>query len=284
MQFMSSFVVAGVVRDISSTLDTDLERLKTSFGPLGDLHFILIESNSSDDSVKKLSEIANEEPNFEFITLGKSSSEKLRTERIADARNAYLDFIQKNKTFADADYLVVYDFNNLNSKINTEVVTNAMNRGDWDVCTANQSARYYDIWALRHPLWSPNDCWQQLDFLKRNGLRADLALKAAVHSRMLHIDKRSDAINVDSAFGGLAIYKMNVIGSARYSGRDGEGKAICEHVPFHKVLKDNGFKIIIDPQLINAGWVDHTNETRLHRKLIRTSKYPIKWIKKKFGA
>jgi hypothetical protein len=281
---MSRFVVAGVVRDINSTLDEDLERIKASFGPLGKLSFILIESNSSDSSVRKLNEIANVDPNFHFLSLGESNPQKLRTEKIADARNAYLDFIQNNQTLAEADYLVVYDFNNLNSKLNTDVIRNSLNLQGWDVCTANQSTRYYDIWALRHPLWSPNDCWQQLDFYRQNGLRPDLALKAAVHSRMLHIDRQSRVINVDSAFGGFAIYKMNVIGSARYSGIDAEGKAICEHVPFHKVLKENGFKIIIDPQLINAGWVDHTNETRTYRKLIRTFKYPIKWIKKKIRS
>ena len=31
---------------------------------------------------------------------------------------------------------------------------------NWDVFTANTSDIYYDIWALRHNNWSPNDCWQ----------------------------------------------------------------------------------------------------------------------------
>jgi hypothetical protein len=281
---MTKFVVAGVVRDICSSIDADLERLMKTLNPLGEVLFILIESNSKDDSVRKLADIASSNPAFKYITLGESSNEKIRTERISDARNEYLDFISKSPAYANADYLIVCDFNNLNSKINTTAVEHSLSLKDWDVCTANQSTRYYDIWALRHPLWSPNDCWQQLEFYRQNGLRPDLALNAAVQSRMLHIDKNGPAIKVDSAFGGFAIYKMNIIGNARYSGVDSNGKAICEHVPFHKTLKENGFNIIINPSLINAGWVDHTNETRVLWKLLRTLKYPIKWVKKKISS
>lgn len=278
---MTKFVVAGVVRDISSTIDIDLARIYKTLDPLGEVLLILVESNSSDDSVNKLNEISKSRPNFRYISLGKSEDSKIRTEKIADARNTYLEFIQQNQEYSEADYLIVCDFNDLNKKIDTSSVQQSLSLNEWDVCTANQSKRYYDIWALRHPIWSPNDCWQQLEFYRQLGLRPDLALNAAVQSRMLHIPKNNPVIHVDSAFGGFAIYKMSIIGEARYTGRDIEGNAVCEHVPFHATIKKNGNSIIINPHLINAAWVDHTNETRVLWKLRRTLKYPFKWVKQK---
>jgi hypothetical protein len=97
---------------------------------------------------------------------------------------------------------------------------------------------------------------------------------------MLHIPKETPNIEVESAFGGFAIYRMKSLGKARYSGSNQLGMPICEHVPFHQELRKAGRKIIIDPSLINAGWVDHTNETRFHRNFVRLSNYPIKWVKK----
>lgn len=279
---MMKFVVAGVVRDISTTIDIDLSRLSKVLTPLGDVEFVLIESNSADNSVQKLKEISKTNKNVSYISLGASKNSMQRTERIAEARNAYLDLIERRSDLKNADYLIVSDFNNLNKKLTTKAINNSLALDGWDVCTANQSKRYYDIWALRHPLWSPNDCWQQLKFYRNYNLTPNAALNAAVQSRMLHIPQNSAPINVDSAFGGFAIYKMGILTKARYSGLDDFGDQICEHVPFHNSLKAEGCSIIINPSLINAGWVDHTNQTRLFWKMLRISRYPIKWVKKKF--
>jgi hypothetical protein len=280
---MMKFVVAGVVRDIGNTIEKDISRFRSIFEPLGEIKFVLVESNSVDNSVQKLEEISKSDKNVNFISLGPSKTSLKRTERIAEARNTYLDFIENRSDLKEVDFLVVSDFNNLNNKLTTDAIRHSLELDGWDVCTANQSKRYYDIWALRHPLWSPNDCWQQLEFYRKYNLGPSAALNASVQSRMLRIPRNSDPIEVDSAFGGFAIYKMDIVGDAKYSGLDAYGNQICEHVPFHKSLKEKGFSIIINPNLINAGWVDHTNQTRLIWKLLRFAKYPIKWIHKKFN-
>lgn len=280
---MIRFVVAGVVRDVFNTIESDINRLRKALGPIGDVKFVLIESNSTDQSVAKLERLSRNDSDVNIVSLGISNNSLHRTEKIAEARNAYLDFIIQSEDLIKADYLVVCDFNNLNKLITTEDIKQSLSLKDWDVCTANQSKRYYDIWALRHPLWSPNDCWQQLEFYRKHNLNPGVALNAAVQSRMLHIARDAEPISVDSAFGGFAIYKMRSIGNARYSGKDNFGNPICEHVPFHQSLKENGKNIIINPNLINAGWVDHTNETRIPWKLLRMSRYPFKWVRSKIS-
>jgi hypothetical protein len=276
--------VAGVVRDVFNTIEKDIIRLREVLTPIGEVKFVLIESNSTDQSVAGLERISHEDKNVNFISLGTSDTSLHRTEKIAEARNLYLDFINQSEELNKADYLIVCDFNNLNTLLTTESIEQSLGLKDWDVCTANQSKRYYDIWALRHPLWSPNDCWQQLKFYRDCNVNPGRALNAAVQSRMLHIARDAEPISVDSAFGGFAIYKMDSIGRARYSGKDSFGNPICEHVPFHQNLKGNGKNIIINPYLINAGWVDHTNETRFPWKILRISRYPFKWIRSKVGS
>jgi len=280
---MTKFVVAGAVRDVSKTIHIDIERLKKTISPLGSVHFVLIESNSSDNSAEILMQISKMDSDVNFICLGKSETGLTRTEKLAEARNTYLNYVQTNPELADAEYLVVSDFNNLNSELTHEAFKQSIELNAWDVCTANQSTKYYDVWALRHEQWSPNDCWEALNFYRKKGVRPGAALLAAVHSRMVHIPKSEPIIEVDSAFGGLAIYKMQIIGNTRYRGKNLKGLPICEHVPFHQELKSKGHKIIVNPYLINAGWVDHTNQTRMLWKLKRISNYPAKWIQHKFN-
>ena len=52
--------------------------------------------------------------------------------------------------------------------------------------------------------------------------------------------KYSSFIEVDSAFGGLAIYKTSSIPkNAKYIGENKNNNPICEHVRFHKFIKDS---------------------------------------------
>jgi hypothetical protein len=76
---------------------------------------------------------------------------------------------------------------------------------------------------------------------------------------MITIQSNSDWIEVDSAFGGLGVYKRDVIRLAKYVGINETGGEVCEHVPFHKFLKVNqSANIYINPRLINSGYTQHT--------------------------
>ena len=134
---------------------------------------------------------------------------------------------------------------------------------DWDACFANQSKAYYDIWALRHKTWCPNDCWQTYRFLQSNGVGKFSALEAAVYSRMISINHNKDPIEVDSAFGGLGIYKKSAILLGEYVGIDGNNEEICEHVQLHKFISDKNMRLYIVPSLINCGWNEHSNNLRV---------------------
>lgn len=270
-------LVVGVVRNCSVHLRDDVARLKLALNSFRRVHWLLVESDSDDDSVAVLAQLAKEVWSFRFLTLG-SLKERMpsRTERIAHCRNAYLDEIVGNEIYADVDFVIVADFDGVNTLINEAKILSCWQRQDWDVCTANQNGPYYDVWALRHPDWSPNDCWRQRRFLKRYHENDDENLYAAVFSRMITIPENADWIEVDSAFGGLAIYRRAAIIQGRYVGLTGDGNETCEHVAFHQALKTHGCRIFINPQMINAADTEHTQpllqRNRLKSKAMRFAK------------
>jgi len=82
--------------------------------------------------------------------------------------------------------------------------------------------------------------------------------------RVFSLEPNSPPLEVDSAFGGLGIYKMSSVrrNSARYSGhkmkvlpaRKGPtevGLQVCEHVSFNQGFRRNGEALFILPFLIN---------------------------------
>ena len=271
-----SAIVVGIVRDIEKSLAGDFERISRAFSRFTRLDWYLVESGSKDDSLSILDRFSKKMNNFEYCHLSIDSSLS-RTENMALARNAYLDYLHEASRLDTYEYVIVADFNSLNSKLKKVAVESCFDNPHWDVVTANQESRYYDAWALRHPLWSPNDCWEQHEFFRKYTRFPESAITYSMRSRMLKIPKNFEWIEVDSAFGGLALYKSKVLRSnARYTGVTMEGRAICEHVPFHASLKTSGFRIFINPRFINSGTTDHSRRLSVIFTLARLMRYTFK--------
>jgi hypothetical protein len=98
---------------------------------------------------------------------------------------------------------------------------------------------------------------------------------------MLKIPSNAEWIRVDSAFGGLAIYRSEILNSkAIYSGIRGDGRKICEHVSFHSELQENGARIYLNPAFINARVTDHSRRMSSAYTFARVLKYPIRYFLK----
>ena len=273
-----SVIVVGIVRNIENTFPKDFDRIKKAFSNFGKVNWYLVESGSSDNTLYMLELTSQQNDNFAYGNLEYQVTMS-RTQNMALARNFYLQYLRKDSRLYSNNYVVIADFNNLNNRINEEAVLTCFEKSDWDVVTANQSGRYYDAWALRHPLWSPNDCWDQHDFFRRYSKFPESAITYAMRSRMLRIPKNAEWIEVESAFGGLAIYKTSILRTdAKYVGITNEGKAICEHVPFHENLRANGARIFVNPAFINARSTDHSRNLSWIYTIYRILKYPLNWF------
>lgn len=264
-----AFVVVGTVRNCAAHLEPDIRRIRAALAPFGTVRFLLVESDSTDDTVSRLCDLAASDVGVAFLNFGPLADRySRRTQRIAACRNAYVEALENDDAYAEADIVVVADFDGLNTRLTAKSVGTCFDRSDWDVCTANQAGPYYDVFALRHPDWCPNDAWAEEAFLRAHGVSALRSVRSAVHVRMITIPETSPWIEVDLAFGGFALYRRAAFREGRYDGLTSEGREVCEHVAFHARLRAKGRRIFINPGLVNAGRTEHTHIARLAGALL----------------
>lgn len=258
----SKVVILSTVKNCAVTVQADIEKLRSAFSLFNDVSFYLVESDSTDSTLEKFEELRQKVPSFNFISMGSLETIfPLRTERIAFCRNKYLDVLNNDPAYEGVEYCVVADLDNCQSLLTQEGVMSCFERDDWDACTSNQEGLYYDIWALRHPIWSPNDCWEQKYFLQKFNLTKEKSAFGAVFARMIEIPRDADWIEVDSSFGGLGIYRADLFRNSKYVGLTNNnlwGGQVCEHVAFHRSIKAQGGSIYINPKLINTSLNEHT--------------------------
>jgi len=267
---VANLLVVGLVRNAGGKISADVDRLMRALGSFQRVQWLLIESDSTDRTIEELRRLANTVPSFRFLSLGQLQPHlPLRTQRIAHCRNAYLEELDQHADYASVDLVVMADFDGINTLVNDIAVLSCWMRDDWDVCTANQIGPYYDIWALRHSQWSPSDCKSSYRFLVSYGVEPQRALQATLLTRMITIPAGGPWIAVDSAFGGLAIYRRELLRGLRYVGLAADGQEVCEHVSIHEQIRSRGGRIFINPMMICAGANEHTRVLRARQKLVR---------------
>ena len=284
MDPINKIVVCAVARNVSKTIRKDFKRINDSLSRFSEIHWLIVESDSDDNSIEELKALKADSTNFDFIHLGNLRDQFVsRTELLAHARNVYLKEITSNEKYKNMDFLAIADLNNLNRKLNAKAVNSAFELAESAMLTANQDGPYYDIWALRHHLWSPNDCWEQLAFYRRYSRKANSTLRAAVNIRMMKIPSESRPIEVESAFGGFAIVpRAFIFNASMYEGKTINGDDVCEHVSFCRIIRENGGRIFVVPSLINTTYTDHSFRTTFIYSIYRNVKYPLKYMSKLF--
>ncbi|CAF3931713.1 unnamed protein product [Adineta steineri] len=189
---------------------------------------LICESDSTDKTLEKLHQWSRAQV-YTFGNMMKSYPE--RTHRLAFCRNTLL-----NKTHdLKADYILVTDFDRFPITVPSFLANFRYNIDDWSVMTASPSDYYYDIWALRTLSDSVMnyDVWRRIGDLERSGKNycggklVDLII--TIHQKYMPIEY--GLLEVRSAFGGSALYKVNSTYGYQYDG------ATCEHVSFHLCIR-----------------------------------------------
>ena len=119
---------------------------------------------------------------------------------------------------------------------------------------------------------------EQQKFFEKNGVTKYKSIEDSIYSRMININSSNSWIEVDSAFGGFAIYRRSILKGIAYNGLNEQGHEICEHVVLHRSIKLNGGKIFINPKLINANYTDHSKHMKCCRRLIIRIKLILSYI------
>ena len=277
-------LVVGLARNCAAHLQAVIATLQRSFVSCEQVSWLVVESDSGDNTVQTLRTIAAEMPMFRFVSLGAlRESLPLRTARIAHCRNVYLKELRNNPEFSDVDHVAVADLDEANRLLNAEAFLSCWNRADWEVCTANQRGPYYDIWALRHDIWSPNDCHQSMAFLRAHGVSEKRAIASAIQSRMITLDENSDWLAVKSAFGGFAVYRRAVLERVQYIGLTDAHEEVCEHVTLHEQIIARGGRIFVNPRLINDADTPHSRYWKNYSTLSGLSLRGFFYAKRRAG-
>ncbi|CAF1242932.1 unnamed protein product [Adineta ricciae] len=226
-----------------------VDNLRKHIEPILDLfhsssRIFILESDSTDKTWRKLRQWSRADVETYGIL---ADTVPKRTERIAYCRNKLLDKARN----IHPDYMLVVDFDIFSVNISSFLTNFQYETQDWSVMTANLIEKYYDIWALRtlsesivnYDVWHLSWAMQRISDYCPNSVSRNVI---DIHKQPLPANR--NLLEVRSAFGGAAIYKMNATKDCFYSGKP----YTCEHVLFHLCMRDkNQARIFINPQFRN---------------------------------
>ena len=252
-------IVVGTVRNASKNIINDLLRITDALSEIMPTSAFVVESDSNDNTLGLLEDLSKRDSRIRVVSLGKvEPTIPDRISRLRHCRNAYVKELRVNPIYRDCDLVIVADLDGINTTISKDEFKLALDSPlKWDVLAANQTGRYYDILALRHPFWSPNNCILESQWLSDFvGVRT--AWKHSVGDRMLRIPRDLEPISVESAFGGLCIYRRWIFEKFDYSEDIPESSEEIDHVTLHRKAREAGAKIFIHPGLVNSKWTVHS--------------------------
>jgi hypothetical protein len=244
-----SITFLGCARQCEAALPETIAKIASLGALFGRWRLVVFENDSTDGTARVVQELARELPIELIQHPGLKDALPERTARLAFGRNA----LRERALEIGGDYVCWSD---LDGVINRDLPSEAsfldsFGLADcWDAVFPVNAGMYYDIWALRHPVLCPGD-YMTLGTV----MDASLGRKLAVHfaASFLQIDMRAMQgwLPVDSAFGGMGIYRTEALRQARYIGMQ-EGREICEHVTLHQQMREQGLRLFINPNFVVA--------------------------------
>jgi hypothetical protein len=279
-------IFAGCARNCAEHLPRVLDNIGRMAGLFAAAAFVFAENDSTDATRHELRRWCGARPAARLIARdGLDAWCPVRTIQLARMRSEYLALVKTE--LSEADYLFVLDCDEVNTlEIDLFAVARAVDflaRGPSRAGVfANSDGVYYDMWALRHPAWCPGDVWEEvLDQVIRFGVSDSEAFARTFAKRVRRIAPNAPPIEVDSAFGGLAIYKVTSILKNRrtfvgyktkqlpmVTGAVDVGLQTCEHVSFSAGFRELGEQLFILPDLVNYRTENVTFPPQAFRSMI----------------
>lgn len=242
--------IVGICRNVENKINNFLEFCSYAQTASKQVNIFLYENDSTDDTVNILEKTKQYFNNFNYTsdTLNRplygQTKEIERTTNLAEYRNRCVDFVKNH--FEATDYTIVIDVDfeefSFDGLLNTFswFLTNDVdgicgNSFEYkNVLWQYKTLWNYDSWAYRENYWE-----DQSKYADKNNPNPLLWFG-------LQIPVIGSPIKyINSGFGGCCVYKTSYYIKGTYSGED------CEHVVFHKLLKENyGFKLAINPSQI----------------------------------
>ena len=254
----SRVLVTGLARDCGNHLAREILRIERhALKIFTAVDFFIVESDSIDKTEEVLREINSKKRSVQYLSLGKLANEiPGRIDRLRYCRNYYVNFVRQAIGNDKPDFVMVVDFDIKNRAFNLSPLAKLMSENWWEGLFANQKGPYYDIYALRKEGWVEDDCFKRYRELARQ-MPAKKAKQEAVWSQMRRIPRDKELIEVESAFGGLGVYRSQVFESFDYASLDETSTGESEHISLHKKIVDSDGRLFIVPAMTNFSYSPH---------------------------
>ena len=279
-------VFASCVKNCAGALPRLLNNISRVSVLFAESAFIFVENDSTDSTKVVIRAWCRDKPNARLITLdGLDASCPVLTIRLETARNLYISEICSH--FSGFDYLFVLDCDERAESIDLDALSRAIEYLSSEKTCAgifgNCRGTYYDMWALRHPTYCPGDIWEEMcDYALSHNATDEQAFRQTFAKRLFSLSQAAPPLEVDSAFGGLGIYKISSVlrNKSKYVGRKlktmlvGPGRTqpvgwqSCEHVSFNAGLRELGERLFVLPYLVNCDYTGVLFPPSALRKLL----------------
>lgn len=279
-------VFAGCARNVATNLEAVFANILALSERCADAALVCVCNDCDDDTPQELQRLAGGLNKARLLCVdGLAHTTPARTVRLAAARNALVSCIRHWSEVADFDTLIMLDMDEVNASpwplaAMEQALASLHDQPDTVGIFANQLHNHYDLWALREPTLCPGDIWEEaFDRAVVGGLSDTEVFEATVGRRRFCLPPEAAPLEVDSAFGGLGLYKLWAVlaNAAPYAGETfkvwGErGDKLsrwqrCEHVSFHLGLRAQGGRLFIWPSLINGDGNRHQPDPAAFRTL-----------------
>lgn len=244
--------VVAIARNACPHLRNTLGLIDTIRPWFRTLRLYVFENDSVDDTATVLDEYAGRHGDttvVEHDSLGRADMrgwEPDRTKFLAEYRNRCLDFVAGNEEWRLAPWTVVLDVDPHGGFLPVGVVNSigwledpayhyAAGMASYSIIrlTAEDGQHWfahYDAYAARPVSW-----WRDR--------RHEIGM-GWFQGMMMPIG--ADPMPMNSAFGGLCVYRTEVLLGSRYAGGD------CEHVALHRQMAGDGWRMFLNPGSVYA--------------------------------
>jgi hypothetical protein len=234
----SKVAVLSLARNCEKNLQKSIDQITKLQS--SDFKFFIYENDSVDLTKEILSE--NKSPKIS-ISLNTdrqpflNDRSRRRTNNLAEYRNKCLEWAKQE--CSNFDYALVLDLDAdagfsidgiYNSISWLQKIEKSAGMGSHSLCYNNNEFTHYDTFAIRIKSFVGSSKHTN------NGERGFINYHP-------HVGSKPFALY--SCFGGLAVYKMQCFLKGNYDGSMG-----CEHILFHKSLRDHGYGMYLNPSSI----------------------------------
>jgi len=239
-----SLYFVGLSKNCFNTLRKNLDFLK-EFKAYSEykIYIFIIDSDSDDGTKEFCKKIKQNETIDEFIEIDNLSDKyQSRIKKLAFCRNEGLKQIKK--IFKEPSLFLPMDMDiDLFKFMDNEKFNNLLKyfiMNEIDALFPFSIPYYYDIFALRKKGWVNGNDVNKADWLKKTLILGSFFINYFYIIRKQYSPNkfRNDLINVESAFGGMAMYKIekSEILNNTYKWDLTNSSKVCEHIFFNELF------------------------------------------------